>query len=251
MKQRILVGRVVAGLSALPVLALPAAGWVGPAPPAPSPRPLADRAYWLSTLLRVVEPVLAGAAGRRQAIMPIESAAGQQDGRRAVTHPEALGGTLTGLAPWLELPAARRRAGDLRALGRQRPPGDGAENYQPRPRLEYDALRGAYIGAYPPAQLHHRPDAARAKGRGKSRPPRRYFTPVLAGRRAGNLPRPRPGMPTSASLPSGWRRPWPWLLSKNTQRRPYPRLAANAAQAACRGQVRRWSLTKPAVWSRA
>jgi hypothetical protein len=106
MKRRLFVERVATGLSALPALALPAAGWVGPAA-APTPRPLADRTYWLSTLLRVVEPVLASAAsGRLKATMPVEAAAGQQEGRRAVTHLEALGRTLSGLAPWLELAGA-------------------------------------------------------------------------------------------------------------------------------------------------
>ncbi|MGI4744332.1 MAG: DUF2264 domain-containing protein [Janthinobacterium lividum] len=107
MNRRLFVGRVATGLSALPTLALPTAGWVGPTLAAPTPRLLADRAYWLGTLLRIVEPVLANAAaGRLQATMPVESAAGQQDGRRAVTHLEALGRTLAGLAPWLELAAA-------------------------------------------------------------------------------------------------------------------------------------------------
>jgi hypothetical protein len=109
MKRRLFVGRATAGLSALSALAVPGLSWAGAAsPPAPSapPRPLADRAYWLGTLLRVAEPVLsAAAAGRLKAAMPVESAAGQQEGRRAVTHLEALGRTLAGLAPWLELAA--------------------------------------------------------------------------------------------------------------------------------------------------
>nr|GFD48468.1 hypothetical protein [Tanacetum cinerariifolium] len=67
-------------------------------------RPANDRAYWLGTLLRVAGPVLAAAAaGRLKATLPVEAAAGQQEGRRHVTHLEALGRTLAGLAPWLEL----------------------------------------------------------------------------------------------------------------------------------------------------
>ena len=107
MKRRIFVGRATAGLSALSALAVPGLSWASAAsPPAPSapPRPLPDRAYWLTTLLRVAEPVLSAAAtGRLKAAMPVEAAAGQQAGRRAVTHLEALGRTLAGLAPWLEL----------------------------------------------------------------------------------------------------------------------------------------------------
>lgn len=62
-----------------------------------------DRAYWLRTLLTVAEPVLSGlATGTLKTKMPIESAPGQLDSRKQVSHLEALGRTLAGLAPWLE-----------------------------------------------------------------------------------------------------------------------------------------------------
>lgn len=65
-----------------------------------------DRAYWLQTLLKVADPVLnALAKGQLKATMPVESAPGQEAGRRNVTYLEALGRTLAGLAPWLEHPA--------------------------------------------------------------------------------------------------------------------------------------------------
>ncbi len=65
-----------------------------------------DRAYWLQTLLRVAEPVLTTAATNTlKTTMPVESAPGQLDSRRQVSHLEALGRTLAGLAPWLETPA--------------------------------------------------------------------------------------------------------------------------------------------------
>ena len=91
-----------AGLSTLALAvsdaALPAAAAVLPAA-----KPT-DRDYWLTTLLRIVEPVLvAGAQGKLKAAMPVEAAVGQEAGRRNVTHLEALGRTLAGLAPWLEL----------------------------------------------------------------------------------------------------------------------------------------------------
>lgn len=79
-----------------------------------------DRAFWLSVLQRVAEPVLANlAANRLRARMPVEAAPGRTDDRRKVTHLEAFGRTLAGLAPWLELPdkpgaedeAARRLTG--------------------------------------------------------------------------------------------------------------------------------------------
>jgi hypothetical protein len=101
MKRRFFLGQAATGLSAL---ALPHVGHAAaPTLPGPAKRPANDRAYWLATLLRVANPVLAaGAAGHLKATMPIE-AAGQQEGRRSVSHLEALGRTLAGLAPWLEL----------------------------------------------------------------------------------------------------------------------------------------------------
>ena len=45
------------------------------------------------------------AKNRLKATMPVESAAGQQPGRMVVSHLEALGRTMAGLAPWLELSA--------------------------------------------------------------------------------------------------------------------------------------------------
>lgn len=112
MKRRSFISGVGAGLSALalPGVALNASG--GALPTALTAKALPDRDYWLSTLLHIAEPVLAaGAQGKLKATMPVEAAAGQQGGRRTVTYLEALGRTLTGLAPWLELadaPTAER-----------------------------------------------------------------------------------------------------------------------------------------------
>jgi hypothetical protein len=104
MKRRLFLGQAATGLSAL---ALPRLGHASATPlatPLADKRPANDRAYWLGTLLRVAGPVLtAAAAGRLKATLPVEAAAGQQAGRRNVTHLEALGRTLAGLAPWLEL----------------------------------------------------------------------------------------------------------------------------------------------------
>jgi len=104
MKRRFFVNQAAAGLATALVLPQAVAGTPA-APVAPAaPRPAPDRTYWLNTLLRVADPVLtAAAAGRLKATMPVEAAAGQQEGRRNVTHLEALGRTLAGLAPWLEL----------------------------------------------------------------------------------------------------------------------------------------------------
>lgn len=85
--------------------------------------PETDRAYWLRTLLRVVEPVLvSAAAGQLKERMPIEAAPGHQDNRKAVSALEALGRTLAGLSPWLEadVPASERSAQQrLAGLARQ------------------------------------------------------------------------------------------------------------------------------------
>ena len=94
--------------ASLPALALPTLGRAAGTPAVPSlpapPRPPDDRAYWLATLLRVADPLLAAAAaGQLKTALPVEAAAGQQAGRRNVTHLEALGRALAGLAPWLEL----------------------------------------------------------------------------------------------------------------------------------------------------
>ena len=63
-----------------------------------------DREYWLGQLRRVAEPVLANlAANRLKERMPVECPTGNVASRRSVTHLEALGRTLTGVAPWLEL----------------------------------------------------------------------------------------------------------------------------------------------------
>ena len=101
MERRTFVAQSAAALSAL---ALPISGLAGSTPSLPAPAKTTDREYWLSTLLKVVDPVLTAAAqGQLKATMPVESAPGQEAGRRNVTYLEALGRTLTGLAPWLEL----------------------------------------------------------------------------------------------------------------------------------------------------
>ncbi len=64
-----------------------------------------SRALWCALATRLADPVLTAlAAHRLKATMPVESAPGVE-GRTAVTHLEALGRLLAGLAPWLELPA--------------------------------------------------------------------------------------------------------------------------------------------------
>ena len=77
------------------------------------------RAAWVARLTRIAEPVLSHLArGTLKRNMPVEGGAD----RRAVTHLEALGRTLAGLAPWLELPADDSAEGRVRAAGSPRSP---------------------------------------------------------------------------------------------------------------------------------
>lgn len=64
-----------------------------------------DRQYWLRTMSKVAEPVLTNlAAGTLRKNMPVECVTGNVDARRKVTHLEAIGRLLAGIAPWLETP---------------------------------------------------------------------------------------------------------------------------------------------------
>ena len=76
--------------------------------------PSTDREYWVSVLRRLADPVLTNLAnGTLKARMPVEEASGA--GRRSVTHLEAFGRLLAGLAPWLELPPDESAEGLVRA----------------------------------------------------------------------------------------------------------------------------------------
>ncbi len=73
-----------------------------------------DRPFWVQVARRLADPVLGHLAkGTLRASMPVEEGAGA--GRSAVTHLEAFGRLLAGLAPWLELPADETPEGRLRA----------------------------------------------------------------------------------------------------------------------------------------
>ncbi len=75
-----------------------------------------DRAYWLSVLDRIAQPVLTHLAARRlKAEMPVESQPGCEAERALFTHLEALGRLLCGIAPWLELPGLSGEEEQLRA----------------------------------------------------------------------------------------------------------------------------------------
>ena len=73
-----------------------------------------ERAAWIALLRRIADPVLVNlAAGTLKARMPIEQAAGVD--RADVTHLEALGRLVAGLAPWIELGPDDSAEGRMRA----------------------------------------------------------------------------------------------------------------------------------------
>jgi hypothetical protein len=74
-----------------------------------------DRSYWINLLTKIVEPVLMNAAnGTLKKSMPIEKAPGYSLKAEKVTHLEAIGRTLAGIAPWLALPIDETHEGKLR-----------------------------------------------------------------------------------------------------------------------------------------
>ena len=82
--------------------------------PQPGTPPAGQREYWVSVARRLADPVLSNlAAGTLKASMPVEEIAGA--GRASVTHLEAFGRLLAGLAPWLELAEDGSEEGRLRA----------------------------------------------------------------------------------------------------------------------------------------
>ena len=73
-----------------------------------------DRAIWVGHIRKLADPVLNNLAnGTLKARMPVEQAAGAN--RQNVTHLEAIGRLLAGLAPWIELPADAGGEGKVRA----------------------------------------------------------------------------------------------------------------------------------------
>ena len=91
-----------------------ASAWPGAAS-AQRPSPAAsDRDAWIAIMRRLADPVLTHLAnGTLKARMPVEQAPGAD--RRSVTHLEALGRLVAGLAPWIELPSDDTAEGRLRA----------------------------------------------------------------------------------------------------------------------------------------
>src|SRR5690606_19716766 len=74
-----------------------------------------DRAYFVDMLVKIADPVLSNLAeDNLKASMPLEKALNPYGGRAEVTHLEAFGRTLAGMAPWLELGPDDSSEGQLR-----------------------------------------------------------------------------------------------------------------------------------------
>ena len=100
--------------SALAILPGSVGASEGAAADQPAPGPQGDREVWTGVLRRLADPVLTNLAnGTLKTRMPVEQAAGAK--RQTVTHLEALGRLIAGLAPWIELPADETAEGRLRA----------------------------------------------------------------------------------------------------------------------------------------
>jgi hypothetical protein len=73
-----------------------------------------DREFWVDVTRRLADPVLTNLSrGTLKARMPVEQASGAN--RRSVTHLEALGRLIAGMAPWIELEADNSPEGRVRA----------------------------------------------------------------------------------------------------------------------------------------
>jgi len=72
-----------------------------------------SREYWVSVMVKIVDPVLTNLSKEQlRANMPVISKGAS---RKEVSHLEALGRTLAGIAPWLELGPDQTPEGKLRA----------------------------------------------------------------------------------------------------------------------------------------
>lgn len=74
-----------------------------------------DREFWINSLYKIAYPVIHNLAeGTLRKNMPVETPPGVGDGAKHVTHLEAVGRTLSGVAPWLALPDDDTKEGKLR-----------------------------------------------------------------------------------------------------------------------------------------
>jgi hypothetical protein len=105
--------RAAAATAAVSALTTPAAA-------AQAALPGSDREKWIATLRRVADPVLTNLAnGTLKSRMPVEQTPGSD--RRGVSHLEAIGRLVAGIAPWIELAAGpSTSSGQVQDEGRLR-----------------------------------------------------------------------------------------------------------------------------------
>ena len=73
------------------------------------------RAFFVESLVRICDPILTNLANDSLKLnIPVEKADNPYDGREEVVHLEAVGRTLAGIAPWLELGPDETEEGKLR-----------------------------------------------------------------------------------------------------------------------------------------
>lgn len=73
------------------------------------------RDYWIKILTKIADPLLDSLSkGELHKNMPVECKPGSESDRRKVTHLEAFGRLMAGMAPWLELGADETTEGQLR-----------------------------------------------------------------------------------------------------------------------------------------
>lgn len=100
-----------------------------------------DRVYWISVMSRLADPVLSAlAAGRLKERMPVESKPGTEADRRRVTHLEAFGRLMAGMAPWLEveLPAGSEAIAQRRFVALAQQGLDAATNPTSADLMNFD-----------------------------------------------------------------------------------------------------------------
>ena len=79
-----------------------------------------DRAIWVKLLWKISYPVIHNLAeGTLHQNIPIETRSGETAGYKDMTHLEAVGRTLAGVAPWLALPDDDTEEGKLRKQMRE------------------------------------------------------------------------------------------------------------------------------------
>ena len=80
-------------------------------------KPGGEREYWVKTMIKMVDPIYTNLSRNTlRKNMPVETRDGLNTGndRKDVTHLEALGRSVAGIAPWLNLPVDKTEEGKLR-----------------------------------------------------------------------------------------------------------------------------------------